>query len=397
LKRATLIAAGAAATAGLLAGGYLAAATVSGPNPHAGAHPPANAVMLRPDTHRAILAWVPGRMPSGFGAIAGRMDAVQHVAVVRSGTTWLSSSRAADGRPVDRAPKGLAIPLETAAVQVPSYRAFLPAAARPLLGALASGEAVLGSTSAKIRHLGAGATLTFGHRTLQVAGVLSDDLMGANEVLVSDATGRKLGITQPRYALLDPTADALARHIVAGLRASISGPMRIRLPGETPYLRQGDAVLPPVILKQLFGEFAARPDAGGTLRVDPTWRRRYVESRDVPILGRVTCNRSIFPQLVGALTEIQREGLAHLVDPADYGGCYSPRFVNHNPSVGISHHSWGVAIDINVSQNPFGHSPSQDPRIVRAFADWGFTWGGNWLVPDGMHFEYLNPPHGATR
>jgi hypothetical protein len=23
---------------------------------------------------------------------------------------------------------------------------------------------------------------------------------------------------------------------------------------------------------------------------------------------------------------------------------------------------------------------------------WGFTWGGHWLVPDGMHFEYLGPP-----
>lgn len=392
MRRATSIAAAAAACAGLLTGGYLAAATVGGHNPHPGPRAPALAVTLRPDTHRAILAWVPGRMPAGFSAAVGRLDGVEHVTVVRSGTTWLSSSRAADGRLVDDATHGLAIPLETAAVQVPSYRAFLPAADRPLLPDLAAGQALLGATSAKIRHLGPGATLRLGKRTLKVAGVLPDDLMGANELLVSDATGRGLGITTPRYALIDPAADAPGRHVVAGLQRVISSPMRVRLPGETPYLRQGDAVLPPVILKQLFGEFAARPVAGGNLRVDRAWVNRFIVTRPAPILGRVTCNKMIMPQLVGALTQIQREGLAHLVNPADYGGCYSPRFVNHEASVGISHHSWGVAIDVNVSQNPFGHTPSQDPRIVRAFQDWGFTWGGTWLVPDGMHFEYLNPP-----
>jgi D-alanyl-D-alanine carboxypeptidase len=26
------------------------------------------------------------------------------------------------------------------------------------------------------------------------------------------------------------------------------------------------------------------------------------------------------------------------------------------------------------------------------FERWGFTWGGRWLVPDGMHFEFLRFP-----
>ena len=29
------------------------------------------------------------------------------------------------------------------------------------------------------------------------------------------------------------------------------------------------------------------------------------------------------------------------------------------------------------------------PRLVSAFERWGFTWGGRWLVPDGMHFEII--------
>jgi hypothetical protein len=66
--------------------------------------------------------------------------------------------------------------------------------------------------------------------------------------------------------------------------------------------------------------------------------------------------------------------------------------VNRNPEAGISHHAWGVAVDINVSRNPFGGTPHQDPRIVEIFERWGFTWGGQWLVPDGMHFEFKSFP-----
>ena len=169
-------------------------------------------------------------------------------------------------------------------------------------------------------------------------------------------------------------------------------PIQIRMPGETPFFRQGDAVLPPVALKELFGEFAARPVAGGGLAVDRRWRKRYIVKRNIPIVGRTTCNREVIPQLVGAMRQIKREGLAHLIDPGDYGGCYSPRYINRNPELGISHHAWGVAVDVNVSENTFGHAPHQDPRIVKAFADWGFTWGGHWIVPDGMHFEYRQSP-----
>ena len=47
---------------------------------------------------------------------------------------------------------------------------------------------------------------------------------------------------------------------------------------------------------------------------------------------------------------------------------------------------------MNVSANPEGGASRQDPRLVEIFRRWGFTWGGDWLVPDPMHFEYTRVP-----
>ena len=33
--------------------------------------------------------------------------------------------------------------------------------------------------------------------------------------------------------------------------------------------------------------------------------------------------------------------------------------------------------------------------MVKIFEQWGFTWGGQWLVPDGMHFEFVRFPSGS--
>jgi hypothetical protein len=284
--------------------------------------------------------------------------------------------------------------VEVAAVDVAEYRAFLPPADRSTLAGLSDRGAIVGRTGAELRRIGPGGTLTFGGVTLRVRGILEDELIGAHEVLVSRSTGTHLGIVRPRYLLVAPRASASRRRVEAGLRGALPAGIRLRVraPGETPVFRHGDAVLPSLSLKVTFGEFAAEPIEGGFLRIDKRWVAQNIRTARVPRLGTVRCHRRIIPMLRGALQELANRGLAGLIDPGQYGGCYSPRFLNRSPAAGISHHAWGVAIDLNVAQNPYGAEPRMDRRVVEIFERWGFTWGGRWLVPDAMHFEFMRFP-----
>jgi hypothetical protein len=316
--------------------------------------------------------------------------------IVRSGVGWLARSYSSQGELVDEAPRGLGYPLEVAVVPPGGYAPFLPPGDRGVVVPLADGEAVLGESGARLRGLEPGATLVFrqpgggpGVLRIGVAAVLPDELVGAHEVMVSYATGIRLGIRLDRYALLHP-AERIQSDLADRILAATPGDLllRTRAPGQTPYFRQGDAILPPIRLKELFGEFAGRPVADGYIESDPGWISRNIVTERVPILGEVRCHRALFPQLGAALREAARRGLAGTIDPSHYGGCYASRFVNRIPVLGISHHAWGIAIDVNVAENPYGAPPNQDPRLVASFRRHGFLWGGDWLLPDGMHFEF---------
>jgi hypothetical protein len=88
------------------------------------------------------------------------------------------------------------------------------------------------------------------------------------------------------------------------------------------------------------------------------------------------------------MAEAEQSNLGFLVETFD--GCYSPRFIGGTRS--LSRHAWGVAVDLNYAANPTGQVTIQDPRLVSIMERWGFTWGGNWLVPDAAHFEWVSPP-----
>jgi hypothetical protein len=124
---------------------------------------------------------------------------------------------------------------------------------------------------------------------------------------------------------------------------------------------------------------------GGKIAPDAAWVAEHITTQTVPILGSVTCNKAIFPQLIAALNAVQAQGLADKIHPGEYAGCYYPRFIAG--STKLSNHAFGLALDLNVPGNGRGTVGEMDRGVVSIFKSWGFTWGGDWGYTDPMHFE----------
>ena len=56
-------------------------------------------------------------------------------------------------------------------------------------------------------------------------------------------------------------------------------------------------------------------------------------------------------------------------------------------SASLSTHSWAVSVDVNAEENGYGMIPKLSEGFVKCFTDAGCDWGGDWLIPDGMHFQ----------
>jgi hypothetical protein len=378
---------GAAGTFGLTGDGGRPADVLTPPDPP-------DAAMLPPGVEEApavLLVWTAGTLPAG---LADDMTAagIGPVTTVRADLIDLAATTDAGGTAVDQAPPGMAFPLDAVAYDPATFPDFALPADQSALAALQPGEAVLGRTSASFRRLGPGGTLELaGGVRLRVAAVVDDTSIGGAEVAVPQSAGppapaaaRYLLIRhrQPRSQVEDTV-----RHLLPAGTA-----VRFRAPGETPFLRHGDAVLPQALIKERFGEFAYRPTGDGTRNViqDPLWENENIVTTTVPVLGRVRCHRSLVPALTGALRDLEAAGLAGLLPPAGFAGCWNPRLVE--PGGAVSRHAWGAAVDFNSPKNPTGLASVQDDRLVETMERWGFTWGGRWLVPDPAHFEYLKPP-----
>lgn len=71
-----------------------------------------------------------------------------------------------------------------------------------------------------------------------------------------------------------------------------------------------------------------------------------------------------------------------------YSGAYNYRLMRGGDR--LSMHSYGCAIDFDAARNGFGDPTphlATVPAVLKAFDDEGWTWGGKWSKPDGMHFQ----------
>lgn len=396
---------GLSAAAGVVAAGFLVlgAASLGGdgdvPSPSPSPPPRSTPVRFgttpRPADTGLLLAWVPtgtGGLPRDTERILEAVPGVEAVTIAAASLDWMDGSTTAGGE-VDRPPPGFQIPVEVVAVETPEYERFVPPSDRAAIANLGPGEVLFSETSARLRSYAPGMRVALASARYEVTGVISDAAANGYEMVVAGPPPASWAIVD-RFALVHSRGSKTRARVSTALgRAMSPGQvLRIRAKGETPYLRYGDAVMPQAVIKDGFGEFAARPRPDGTVAIDPRWTERNIVSSRVPILGEIACHRSLFPQLTEALREVRRRGLSFLVDTSQFGGCYGPRFIGRVAGGRLSHHAWGIAIDINAADNAFGTRPDLDPRLVEIFEDAGFTWGGRWLVPDGMHFEWVRFP-----
>jgi len=306
---------------------------------------------------------------------------VVRVVRVRRGQALLR--RTVNGRVVQAVRSGYAIPVDTLVAAPRTYASMLPADVRGAVSHLSPGEAVLSRSGARLRRTGRGARLTLaGGTTLRVAAVVDDAHLNGAEMLVArSGRGIETRAAHMLVRLARPEAERSVKREFRGERVRV-----VRRGGPAGAGR--GQIARPAELKERFGEVAVRlPYGGDWVRLDPVWVRKNIVRARVPILGSVTCNRRIVPDLRAALRAVERRGLGRLIDRGDYAGCYAPRRI---PSSGsLSLHAYGLAVDFNASTNGQYRDGDQDLRLVRIMERHGFTWGGRWpTAPDPMHFEW---------
>ncbi len=309
--------------------------------------------------------------------------------------------------PMDRVMRGATVVQqpEIAGYHFPMSVTVLPTSAvAPLMGrnvaaVLASGQLVMGATTAQIRGAQVGDTIdvesSSGSTVTFAIGMIADDaLIGGVELLISPSGGDLLGIVNVTSIIIWGFPSR------SGLDAALAG-QGLEPRSGTRIRRSWDAFDPDQTIsmaktKALLGEFAYKVRLNGIeADVTPTWEAIYIPaSRELYPTGiRARCNVTVQADLRAALQEVVDTGLAGAIDTINAntdGGCYYPRFNRVTGNLGyLSRHSWGQPLDTNTATNAEGSVPQMDCRVVRIFRKHNYAWGGNFLTSDGMHFEWV--------
>jgi hypothetical protein len=278
---------------------------------------------------------------------------------------------------------------------------------RDVSALLAPDAIVMGATTAGLRGAQAGDVLQLvasrgGIVPFRIAAVLPDARIGGTELLMSPQGADRLGIARLSRALLwNPSSHAVMDAALAN-NGLVSTSIRIRRSWDPP---DPDNTIGMAQTKALLGEFTYRVNANGSVSQNDAWvaaslpAGRVLLNGSIPIRAR--CHNVIEPALSAALAEVAAAGLGGTIDVGDAntaGGCHVARFNRLTPdsSLGyLSRHSWGMALDTNTQGSCQGCAPPNFATrpggctTVQIFRKHGFAWGGNFLTPDGMHFEYV--------
>jgi hypothetical protein len=303
------------------------------------------------------------------------------------------------GAGVQVAPAGFAYPMGTTVLPLDFVGRAM---GREVSALLTPTTVVMGKLSAGMRGASAGDVITLiassGAPTqFTVAAVVDDATLGGTELLMSPAGADRMGISALSQVVIWNFGSHAAIDAALSAQGLVNTKVRIR--------RSWDAFDPDLTLgmartKAALGEFAYRVNPSGTVTIDPVWTNLYITYGSVSGLSLSSgCHSKTRVALQAAMDEVVASGLAGTINYHDAntaGGCFGPRFNRLTPdsSVGfLSRHSWGQAVDTNTLGSCQGCAPpDMNCRTVQIFRKHGFAWGGNFLVPDGMHFEWVGDP-----
>lgn len=294
---------------------------------------------------------------------------------------------------------GWRIPMQSVALATELVRRI---AGNEIAAVLERGEIAIGETSASIRDASVGDVITVLDRRnrktpLVVGAIVPDAFTGDGDLLISATIADQLGVrTVRRVTFVGFDSENQVRRSLARRGIQLGAMYRLfRSWGP----QNPDSALGLAKVKKMFGEFAYQRVNGKGVLVDPQWKSKNIAHRitysDVQL--NHNCHVKVIGAIQDALTEIKEKGLEREIDLGNsnrYGGCYVGRFsrLATDNFGAVSRHAWGIAFDINTSTNAQGRVPQMNCEVVRIFRKHGFSWGGNYLLPDGMHFEYVGEP-----
>ena len=311
-----------------------------------------------------------------------------------------------NGVPIHAAPGPLGswyFPMSVTAMPMDSMAA---AFGREVSKIISVGQVVMGETSASLSGAQAGDVVHLvaanGSVVQYVVGRVAPDAeVGGTEIVMSTAQADALGATIPTSVLIYGQFDRTALDAAMASRGlGVDPKIRVRRSWDPP---DPDGTIGLAKTKKLLGEFAYNVGAGDSVSVDDAWRAAYIPNREPYPTGiRAACNNAIKADLTAALQAVVDAGLAGEIDVANantFGGCYGPRFsrIVGTQLGSLSRHTWGQALDTNTVAYCQGCVPQMDCRVVRIFRAHNFAWGGNFLNPDGMHFEWVGEPRNTLQ
>ncbi|MFK7917246.1 MAG: M15 family metallopeptidase [Ilumatobacter sp.] len=274
-------------------------------------------------------------------------------------------------------------------------------------GAVSANSIVMSRRTAGLRGAEAGDVVTllsaFGAEVdFTIGAIVADEITGGTELLITPEAAVRLSLSRKSSVVMWGFESRESIDQALAANGLVSTRIRIRRSWD-PF--DPDSGIGMGRTKELLGEFAFRVNADGSVTQEAAWQASNLPSgrrllNDFVAI-RARCHLVIEPALRDAFAEIASVGAHTAFDLADAnsaGGCHNARFnrLANSTSIGfLSRHSWGMAIDTNTVGSCQGCAPPNfvtrpgGCTAVRIMRKHGFAWGGNYLTPDGMHFEYV--------